>query len=309
VILIETIPPYAEPVSLAEVKMHCRIDPDMTDEDQIIQGYVTAARHVAATYHRQQVVASTWIMYSDGFYTQQFPGGQEWPYSAYATSVEMIPIASPAFIPNAIMRIPFGPVQGVSQIQYIDASGALQTLSSTVYQVDLNNPTARILPAYAQYWPYTQPTTNAVRVTFTAGMVTPFTVSGSVLTLYGGLPPVNGQFVRLSNSGGDSGGSGPPGANCGLPDPLQSYTDYYVVNASGQTCQLSATLAGAPITLNNAGTGTNFIGIVPPAISVGIAQLAAHWYRNREGVSNLNMSTVPLMVGDLLLTERKVQYA
>lgn len=60
--------------------------------------------------------------------------------------------------------------------------------------------------------------------------------------------PRNGDRVRLVNSGG------------ALPAGLIADKDYFVRDASGQTCKLSATLGGAAIDLTGAGTGTHYFG-------------------------------------------------
>ena len=54
-------------------------------------------------------------------------------------------------------------------MKYLDESGTLQTLSSSLYTVDTARQPARIVPAYGEEWPATLDTINAVTVEFTAG--------------------------------------------------------------------------------------------------------------------------------------------
>jgi hypothetical protein len=294
--LVVSTEPYAEPVDVAAAKAVLRVD--IPDDDAMIGGFVAAARRVAEPYHRLQVVSATYKLYLDAFYTDPISGGYDGLYLTQPTAIGTAPFGTPGYRPLTAMRIPFGPITSVAKIEYIDTDGSLQTLSPSLYQVDLTTATARISPSYGNYWPYTRSILNAVTVTFVAGIATPFTVSTSSSTLTPfGASFANGAVLRLSNSGGQ------------LPSPLATYTDYYVVNASGSTIQLSATLGGSPIAIGTTGTGTQFIGVIPPTIATGICQLAAHYYRNREAVSNVTMLPIPLGIETLLLSERRTEYA
>lgn len=65
------------------------------------------------------------------------------------------------------------PVTSVSSITYLDSNGASQTLSASVYSVNLKRWPPRIRLADGQTWPTTQDyTDNAVTVTFVAGFGT-----------------------------------------------------------------------------------------------------------------------------------------
>ena len=64
------------------------------------------------------------------------------------------------------------PVQSVVQIQYLDMGGQLQTLDPSWYQASIRGPDspARIMPAYAHFWPFTRAQTyDACRIDFVAG--------------------------------------------------------------------------------------------------------------------------------------------
>lgn len=61
------------------------------------------------------------------------------------------------------------PVLAVSSISYLDSAGASQTLSTSVYSVDVARKPAVVWLKYGQSWPtvYSQP--NSVTITYTAG--------------------------------------------------------------------------------------------------------------------------------------------
>lgn len=72
------------------------------------------------------------------------------------------------FFPQVI-HLQVAPVTAVS-ITYLDVNGASQTLSTSIYQTDLNSTPVRIREDYAQVWPDTEcDTDNAVTVTVTCG--------------------------------------------------------------------------------------------------------------------------------------------
>lgn len=73
-----------------------------------------------------------------------------------------------------------------------------------------------------------------------------FTVSGNSLTVTGH-DFVNGCVVRVSNTGGS------------LPDGLESGKNYYVINKTLSTLQLSETVGGSAVTLSSIGSGVNTI--------------------------------------------------
>ena len=68
-----TSEPYAEPVSLAEVKEHCRIDG--TDSDSILWSWLLAARLYVEDFTNRAMVTTTYKMTFD-----RFPYGAYWPF-------------------------------------------------------------------------------------------------------------------------------------------------------------------------------------------------------------------------------------
>ena len=59
------------------------------------------------------------------------------------------------------------PVQSITSIQYYDGAGTLQTLSSSIYQLDIAKREVRL--AYLQNWPVAQPRWDAIKITYVAG--------------------------------------------------------------------------------------------------------------------------------------------
>lgn len=124
-----------EPITLQEAKLHLKVEHN--EEDSLIAGLVKAAREHCETFCSRRLVTTTFKLYLDEF-------------------------------PDCI-RLPRPPAIAVTSITYVDSAGATQTLSSSLYQVDLVSEPARVEPAYGQSWPSTRCKLNAITVMYTAG--------------------------------------------------------------------------------------------------------------------------------------------
>lgn len=104
VLLHKKTPPGAPPVSLDEVKLHLRIDNDQTDEDGYLMAAINAATLQAETFCNRGFITQVWVA-----------SLADWPEDEQVT-------------------IPFGPVQTVDEVTYIDQNEDEQTLSASAYQ-------------------------------------------------------------------------------------------------------------------------------------------------------------------------------
>lgn len=132
--------PAVEPISLAEAKLHLRVDVD--DENGLIQGLIVAARQYAETYTGRAFLQQTWDQTRDAF-------------------------------PCGVWLLPLPPVTSVTSITYLDTAGASQTWDSANYLTDFPSgphaAKARITPAYGVSYPSTYGVMRAVTVRFVAG--------------------------------------------------------------------------------------------------------------------------------------------
>jgi uncharacterized phiE125 gp8 family phage protein len=110
---------------------------DTSDDDTLIGDYVSAATAWCQNFTERQFINATWKYRLD-----------KWPTD---------------------IVIPISPLSSVTSIQYIDADGATQTLSSSEYTVDTAIEPGRIVLAYGKDWPNLQEVIQAVIVTFVAG--------------------------------------------------------------------------------------------------------------------------------------------
>lgn len=131
--------PTARPLTLAELKVHLAVEHD--DHDAMIDQLLDAAiGHFDGRdgWLGRALVEQTWELRLDDF-------------------------------PPCI-EVPLPPLLSVDSIEYLDASGDLQTLATAVYQVEPGGfRKALIAPALNRSWPATYGVRGAVRVTFTAG--------------------------------------------------------------------------------------------------------------------------------------------
>jgi uncharacterized phiE125 gp8 family phage protein len=138
--------PTSEPVTLAEIKAHLRID--FTDDDEIIGLYLAAARQQAEKYTGCGFIEQTWDLYLDAF-----PHGNHEGFHRRRHS--------------NVIEIAKAPLLDVIGVFYLDGNGDEQELSADLYDVDVTSLPARIVPVSS--WPSIKVAANAVRVQFTVG--------------------------------------------------------------------------------------------------------------------------------------------
>lgn len=127
--------PASEPITLAEAKLHLRVD--STDDDTLITGLIVAARQGAEQITGRALMAQTWELALDEF--------------------------------KDVIRLQKAPLTSITSIKYVDTIGTLQTLGTDAYLLDDHSEPARIMPAYGTSWPSARRQPNAVLIRFVAG--------------------------------------------------------------------------------------------------------------------------------------------
>ncbi len=148
--------PTEEPVSLAEAKLHCRIDG--TEEDSYINALIVAARRHVESRLGQALCETAFVLRLDSF-------------------------------PCGVLELPNAPLISVENVKCIDVNGTEQTVATTVYDVDIASRPGRLRPKFGQFWPVTRSQMNSVSVEFTAGYGdaadVPKTIKQAILLLVG----------------------------------------------------------------------------------------------------------------------------
>ncbi|HEY9211089.1 MAG TPA: head-tail connector protein [Methylotenera sp.] len=142
-------PPATEPITVAEAKLHLRVD-DAAD-DALIQALITGAREQCEHILGRSIMPQTWDLVLDSF-----PADGD------------IELLNPTII-------------SITSVKYIDALTANEvTLAVNQYALDKDNEPGRLMPAPGITWPETLDVANAVRIRYTAGYADAASVPASI---------------------------------------------------------------------------------------------------------------------------------
>jgi uncharacterized phiE125 gp8 family phage protein len=132
--------PIAEPITLADAKQQCGIADDVAAHDDMLRGYIAAARGTAERYTSRQLMQATYDLKMPCF-----PRG-----------------ANPIYIPRA-------PLQSVTSITYVDGAGDTQTLSTSIYKVLAAREPGLIVLKNSQIWPSTRDEADVITIRYVCG--------------------------------------------------------------------------------------------------------------------------------------------
>lgn len=158
--------PEVEPVSVDDLKQYLRLD--TSADDNLLPGFIQAAREMAETMLWRTLVTTTWELVFDTF--------PPFGYSSRAAveyAVNQIPFGSDRGywlnVSQNLIELPNPPLQSVTSITYLDQSNTWKTLDPSNYVVSVGDP-GQIQPKYASIFPITLPgMLSSVKVQFVAG--------------------------------------------------------------------------------------------------------------------------------------------
>lgn len=134
-------PSVREPLSLALAKSHLRVD--STDDDNLIQGLITAARVHCEGFQNRAYLQQTWDLWLDA-----------WP-------------------PGDHIDIPLPPLQSVESVKHYGTDDTEYTFSTDYCDVDDKGFRGRVALKYGVTWPsMTLRPTNGIVIRFVAGYET-----------------------------------------------------------------------------------------------------------------------------------------
>lgn len=145
--------PTAEPITLAEAKVHLKVEEDVTVDDTLITGMIVAARRAAEALTGRALMPQTLELAMDDFPRLNCRAGYNRIEKAQALQI----------------KVPKAPLVDITSFKYVDTDGVLQTLGLSGYQLDSHSEPARLLPPVDAYWPEINNQVNAVLIRFTAG--------------------------------------------------------------------------------------------------------------------------------------------
>lgn len=160
--------PITEPVTLQEAKDHLRVV--VADDDDYISGLITECRVLIENATERALIAQTWDVFFDHFpHRPWLRGGVGYMPPSCDTWPEGAQYPASAFGDHDYLELPLPPLQQVTQITYVDPTGATPTLDPSQYLVDDASQPARIYPAYGTSWPATRAQRNAIAVRIVTG--------------------------------------------------------------------------------------------------------------------------------------------
>jgi uncharacterized phiE125 gp8 family phage protein len=130
-----TTEPTVEPVSLADMKLHLRVD--CTADDDLITSLIVAARQWCEDYEHRAYITQTITAKLD-------------------------------YLPSQII-LPKPRLQSVTSITYTDTAEAVQTLNSSLYDVDTYREPGQVTRGYNENYPSVLTTVNSVTIVYVAG--------------------------------------------------------------------------------------------------------------------------------------------
>jgi uncharacterized phiE125 gp8 family phage protein len=128
-------PPAIWPVTLADAKLHLRVEHDA--EDALITSLIYAATHDAEGEMQRAIHPQTWRRRLDA-----------WP---------------------DVIRLWPARVTGITSVAYVDTDGVTVTLPSDRYQLSADDLGARLVPAWGASWPEARQQLDTITVTYSCG--------------------------------------------------------------------------------------------------------------------------------------------
>jgi len=149
-------PPPAEPVALADVKNHARID--TSADDTLVAGLVVAARQWAEQYTGRAFVNQTWALALD--FT---PAAME----AWWDGVREGPVTGLDRV--TFVTLPRPPLASVTSVQYFDNTDTGAVWPASNYYVDTARQPGRLCLRMGATWPVPTRLSNGIVITYVAG--------------------------------------------------------------------------------------------------------------------------------------------
>ena len=266
-----TVPPAGEPVTIGDFKAHARVFD--AGDDSYIGGLLPMTRNLLERLQGRAYNTQTLTLTLD-----RFPCRCPW------------------------IELPRAPLQSVTSVVYTLADGVTQvTLDPATYVVDAATEPGRIVLNVGDVWPSDAlAAVGAIVITYVSGFSDYRTAT---VTISNASPAVvdwpahdltNGQPVSFSSS-------------ADLPSGISADITYYVSSAASGSFHISTTPGGPEVGTTSAGSGTHTArspGSIPGTILHAIKFLAAHFYQNREALTDIPFKDLPKSFDYLVQQDR-----
>ena len=135
--LLLTIPPSAEPLTLADVKAHLRLA--ISDDDAYLTALITAARRTIEARYGLVLMPQAWALFADN-----------WPS-------------------DGVFHIPLWPVQSISSLTVFADDDTPATIDAAHYYLDAATRPARVALRQGRVFAPPGRTINGLKLSFSAG--------------------------------------------------------------------------------------------------------------------------------------------
>jgi uncharacterized phiE125 gp8 family phage protein len=135
--LVPILPPAQEPVSLADAKLHLRVD--VPDDDTLISRLITGARSQIERGLGRALITQSWTWWLDA-----------WP-------------------PGYAVSLPLAPLQSIEQVRIYAADDSFSVLPANGYLLDGQGSPPRLIRRGTLAWPQPVRPGNGIAIDFTAG--------------------------------------------------------------------------------------------------------------------------------------------
>lgn len=161
------------PVQLIDLKRQLRIEQDVADDDDLLNGYLSTAQNNIEGRDGvtgRAMLTQRWRLTLEAFYDPRIYGGR---WSGSVPSGWCSGIWGNSGVYNGEIRIPLPPLQSIDAVKYLDATETLQTVDPTTYRVIAGEGNrSSLIPKGGFSWPSTAFAPDAVQIDFTAGYTT-----------------------------------------------------------------------------------------------------------------------------------------
>lgn len=275
--------PNAEPLTLDEAKRACRIDADLTADDDDIANYIRTARTYCEDTYGVALVSQTVLVTWDRFPRYSQLGGLQLQSDGlWDQRIPITEMAAKSWPDRATIRFPRSPLQSVLSIKYTDLGDALQTLDPSIYRVDVTSEPARITPSYGNIWPLTLMQSQGIKCQAVVGHGPSTTIAAAIAVGVQTVTPASmyGIFAQSLNA-----------------DPCYPGTVLAIDVGKNRELVTVTAVTGSTFTATFAkahGINTPVSSGIPESIRTEMKMLIAHWYQNREAVAPGDYGKMPL---------------
>jgi hypothetical protein len=146
--------PAAEPLTLAEAKLHLKVD--AADEDSLIQNLIQMVRQAAEEETGLALISQTWRLYLDAF-----PRAAGW-WDGVRDGAKGADLAR-------TIELPRPPLLSLTHIKTFDEADVASVVPATDYFIDSASRPGRIALRPHAAWPHALRPANAVEIEYQAG--------------------------------------------------------------------------------------------------------------------------------------------